>query len=262
MMQLPISLPSGFTLLVKAGDKVSKGGVLAEKKATDEFRLNIAETFAIPIKNARLVLRKAPGDNVEAGELIALKKHLLGFRKKAIFSHIKGTISRFERDTGTLVITATDERVAGSIISPVEGIVTLCDNEKIVIASATQGVSGEKGAGTVGTGELFVLNDSFVQQVTDLKSNNLLYLLDSEAVGKIIIGGNFSREVLLKGIGIGVEGIIGTAIADEDLAYLGKRNQKTPVIQVTPEIAKKIIGWKGKKVSLDGESRTIMFLNA
>lgn len=261
MTDLPISLPPGFTALVKVGDEVTQGNIIAQKTAIEEFRLNIAETLAIPVKKARHALRKSPGESVEAGELVALKKHLFGFKKKAIVSHIKGTVSRFERDSGTLVIVATEEHVAGSIISPVAGTVTLCDNEKIVIASASQGLVGSKGAGEVSTGELFVLNESFVQKVTDIENGNLLYLIGSEAIGKVIIGSSFPREVLLKGIGLGVRGIIGTDIKDEDLEYLIQRNHKTPVIEVKPELAKKIAGWKGKQVSLDGGSRTITFLS-
>jgi hypothetical protein len=67
--------------------------------------------------------------------------------------------------------------------------------------------------------------------------------------------------MLLKGIGLGVVGIIGTEILEEDLEYLETRHHTIPVIEVDSESAKKIASLKGKKVHMDAQVRVILFIS-
>jgi hypothetical protein len=59
---------------------------------------------------------------------------------------------------------------------------------------------------------------------------------------------------------MGSAGIIGITIEDEDIAHLAQRNVGTPVIQISQQDAGRIALWKGKKVFLDGKSKSIVFL--
>ena len=53
---------------------------------------------------------------------------------------------------------------------------------------------------------IYVLEGAFPKTDKDSKESeiSLYYDLDSQAVGKIVIGGEFARDIIIKGIGMGV----------------------------------------------------------
>jgi hypothetical protein len=191
--QLPISLPSGFTPLVKANDKVASGTVLAQKTAVAEHVLSLTDVFSISPNEARKTLLKAPGENVAKGETIAVRKRLFG-KKHVITSNISGVVLRFERDTGNLVIQANSEQVNSTVISPVDGIVTLCDNEKIVVSSPTKGVSGIKGTG----GRFFRFRSLLCRRLQTWKAEICFTLWDQKQSAKFYWAADLHGKCCLK----------------------------------------------------------------
>lgn len=259
MVSLPISLPDGFSPVVTVGDPIKVGETIAQKKIFNEDVINIPAELSVSVKKAKKLLTKKPGDPVQEQEIIAVKHGFLGFGRRLLRSRITGTVSRYERDTGHLVIQTSYEPLTENLVSPVDGTVALCDNEKIVINTDKNILMGTRGSGTTGDGELFILESSLNNE-ENYENANLLYFLDNRAVGKVIVGGCLPREVLVKGVGIGAKGIIGTRIADEDIAYLMQRRLSVPIIEIDPETVKKLQQWKGKKIFLDGDSKSIVLL--
>ena len=128
----------------------------------------------------------------------------------------------------------------------------MCNNNIIVVGADKDFYLGTKGVGESARGEIFILESDI----------SLYYALDSRAVGKIIVGGNFSRELLTKSIGMGVIGIVGTNIIDADIEYLTSRNMLAPIIEVDNTTIEKIIQWKGKKIYLNSLEKQILLLHA
>ncbi len=261
MTALPILLPDGFAPLIKENDSVTIGQPIAQKFIKDEEIINIPKQLSISLSQAKKVVKKNPGERVKKGEVIALKKGFLGMQQEAVISRVEGIVTRYERDTGNLAIRTSRESLTEDIISPVDGIVSMCDNKKIVINTEKNVITGEKSAGTSGEGEVFILEES-LSETNGEENTNLLYFLDSRAIGKIVVGGNLTRDVLVKGIGIGAIGIIGTNIADEDIAHILEKKMETPVIQIEVGKIEPLRLWSGKKAYLDAESKSIVLLHS
>ena len=259
MVKLPILLSTGFVPVVKVNDYVKAGQLVASKAGPKEYIITIPKELSISIDKARKCLKKSPGDAVVVGDVLAVKKSFLGLNEEKIISRVNGIVSRYERDSGNLVIqVGSGVEKVGDVVSPVDGMVVICNNNIIVIGTDKDVYPGTKGIGESATGETFILDGA-------LKGENyisLYYTLDSRAIGKIIVGGNFSRELLIKSIGMGVIGIVGTNIIDADIEYLVRRNMMVPIIEVDNNTIEKIVQWKDKKIYLNSPEKHILLLHA
>lgn len=251
MTSLPVLLPDGFHSIVAIGDTVTVGQVIARNEEKEEEIINIATELGVPLKKVKNVLKKQPGDPVSLGEVIAVKKSFFGFDQDSLVSKVDGIISRYERNTGNLAIRTSGRSVTKNLISPVDGSIALCDNERIVITTDKDVVAGTKSIGKSVTGEVFLLEDTA----------NVLYHLDRRAIGKIVVAGNLTREILSKAIGIGAIGIVGTNISDQDLEYIAQKHQHVPILEIETHAKEVIQTWKNKKIFLDSQSKTIIFLH-
>lgn len=256
MTALPIQLPSGFFPQINVGDTVAVGDVLAQSRGAEEVLINIATQLRIPVPKAKTKLKKIPGDTVVVGEVLAHTKGLLGFSKTEVVSNVAGTVTRYERHTGNLAIRTGSTAQPKMLVSPVAGTISLCDNEKIVIETPKSALVAEAGIGETTTGEVMLLESSFSAG----NQENLLYYLDGRTIGKIVVASFFTREMLLKGVGLGVKGLIGANIAENDLSYLAARKDTIPVLTVGVESLAALKQWQGRKVYLDGGSKSIIFL--
>jgi hypothetical protein len=255
MTALPVLLLSCCVPRVKNGDPVKAGQLIAQRILHKECTINIADELNESCEKARKYINKKPGDNVKAGDVLAVRKNFLGFKERKVVSRVEGIFSRYSRDSGNIFIELTTEADVTDIVSPVDGIVSLCNNDRIVIETDKDILPGRKGAGGNGQGEVFVLE-------TPKSEISLYYALDSRAVGKIIVGRNFQRDLLIKSIGMGVTGIIGTEIEDSDLEYISSRNMQVPLIEVDNDTIEKIIKWKGKKIYLNSLEKLLILLHA
>jgi len=282
-MSLPVSLPEGFVALVKEGDSVTKGQVIAEKSPEEEV-INIPQQLHIPLDKVKNVLKKNPGDEVNVGDEIAVKNGFWG-GDTAIISNVNGVVDRYERMTGNLVIkkAAEDSENAKNVISPVAGVVGLCNNDTIVVETAastsdvaeekieepaasvredfselkevSRSIQGVKGVGGSAEGEVFVLEESFSEQEQDL-----IYALDRRTIDTIVVGDKFTKEMFVKGSSIGVAGFAGTNIDQEDFEYLENKKMSLPVVEVDEDSLKQLVAWKGKTVRIEGEEKVIKLL--
>lgn len=254
MATLPVLFSSGCILRVKKGESVNAGQLIAQEISYKECVINIADEFFESFEKARKYITKKPGDNIKAGDVLAVKKNLFGFKEMKVISRVDGTFSRYERDTGNFFITLAIQNNITDIVSPVDGIVTLCDNDKIVIETDNNVYFGIKGSGGNAQGDVFAL---------EAEGEKSLYgALDSRAVGKIVVRRDFQRDLLIKCIGMGVVGIVGTKISDSDLEYVSSSHIQVPFIEVDNDTIKRILTWKNKKIYLNGLKKLLVLLHA
>jgi hypothetical protein len=256
MPTLNFDLPENYKVLVKEGATVEAGQILAKSEAHVEEFVTVPEHLDVPVKNVGKYIYVGPGDTIKAGDVIAEKKNFFGKVKAAIVSEINGTVLRFERDTGNLIVRNDDVADEGDIISPVEGTVELCNNKEIVIRTDHALTGTRVVSGTKSEGELFVLEESF----SESGAGNVLFYLDSRAVGKIVLGDTFTRDILIKGVGIGTAGFLAKSISDDDIAYLRERNIAMPVMEIDAESIETLRKKHGQKVVIDAQTRTVLFL--
>lgn len=264
MTTLPIIFSPGDNVFVKVNDVVKAGQVIVQKVKRKEFVVNIGDELSVSFDRARKYLRKKPGDKINEGDLIAVKRSFFGLNQDKLISKVSGVFSRYERDTGKLIIVCDTDLTYTDIVSPVDGIVTMCDNDKIVLGTERGIYRGTKGTGGSATGEIFVLDSAFIPEgSTDPESEiSQYYDLDSRAVGKIVVGASFPRDLLIKCIGMEAIGIVGTEISDDVIAYLDQRKMEAPILEVDKATINDILQWKNKKIYLNSREKEIVLLHA
>lgn len=252
MSSLPITVPEGFTTLVAVGDQVIPEQVIARKDAPKEETVNIMEGLNLSRADAKRAVKKNPGEQIIPGDVIAVKKNFFGKAQATIKSNISGTILRYERDTGNLVVRIDQDTSALELISPVAGTVSLCNNKEIVIETHDAVVAGGVALGATGEGTLFVLQESFTG------SDNVLYYLDNRVEEKIVLVKTLTRDMIIKGESIGAAGFVGISITNDDIAYLQQKELTLPVLEISEDIASRIKEWENKKVMIDIPAKAII----
>ncbi|MBI4084838.1 MAG: hypothetical protein HY431_02930 [Candidatus Levybacteria bacterium] len=262
MSTLPIKFPPGFYPKVTKGDTVAIGQILAMKnKQTDEV-VDLPAQLGIDVRDVPRTVKKNPGDSVVPGDILALKKELFG--EKKVISGAAGTVLRFERDKGILIIRVhggnrgTDTKE--TIVSPLDGAVILCNNEEIRIRSDSNGLVGKNGIGPGVEGELVKANGLSRSKSGD-EDDVIAADLTADQIGKIIIGGVFNREVLSKASAMGILGVIASEILEEDLAFLTEKDLPLTAVVFSKEDVQKIAERVGKRVFLNGQGKTVLFLH-
>jgi hypothetical protein len=253
MTSLPIEFPEGFTSLITQGDSVAIGQIIAQKTAPRDEIVNVITALRISRSHAKKTLRKGPGERIKPGDVVAVKKNFFGKEQARIVSQIAGTIIRYERDTGDLVVRIEQEDSELELISPVAGTITLCNNKEIIIETEDAYLSDGVTLGSTGEGTLFILKESF-----DDNSDNSLYFLDSSAKGKIVLVRNLTRDLVIKGESIGVTGFLGTTISNEDIDYLRQKELPIPVIEITQELVSELHSWENKNIMIEVKSKAII----
>jgi hypothetical protein len=254
MTQLPVLIPVGFTTTITAGTVVKVGDTLAEYKSIGEEAINLAEKLQVsPAKVAKMLL-KNPGEKVHVGEILAAKSGF--FASVQIKSKVSGTILRYERDSGKLIIapklgdlTAT---VGDKITAPVEGTVIEIGPAFVTVKTDKNVLSAVRGCGKAVSAELYFLEGK--------REEDLLYRLDSEAIGRIVLTVKTTRELLMKALGIGVAGVIVAEIWDPDLQYYKDKEKDIPLVMLEKDVFERVKGHKEKKVFVNGSEKVVVLL--
>jgi hypothetical protein len=249
MTTLPIHLPEGFTPVISERDVIVSHQLLAQKQTHEDICINVAKELALPPAKVKKMIRKNPGDVVHKGDRLAVYRSLLGVKQRELICNIEGTVLRYERFSGNLLIRKASQSQTEKIISPVAGKISLCNNKRIVIETTQQVILGKNGVGAQTVGSITILEIAH------------LYRLDSLAIGKILVAQHFPRDLLLKAVGIGVSGIIGVHIDQHDIEYLIEKGMQTvPIIQIDQYGFSQIREWEGKKVTMNAETKMIILL--
>lgn len=256
MTSLPIPLPDGFTPLVSAGDIIKAKQPIAEKKSSAHtVTISIPEELGIPPQKAGKTIRKNPGDSLEPGDVIAVKAGFLGMGEQKVLSSVSGKILTYERRSGELTIAVGDDESTKTELyhSPVDGKVTLCDNDKIVVETEKDGIVTTLGYGTHVRGEIVVKpsKEGALPQ----------HEITPDCIDKILVASHLDRDGLLKAIAIGCSGIIVKTFDEGDTTYFEERGSDIPLVQVPEEAFATILKWSGKQAFVDGESKSIVLLH-
>jgi len=254
MTLLPVLLPEGYTSKVAVNDKLAAGQVIAEKKtaaAALENMINVAFFFNIPFQDIPKVLKKNLGDAISEGELLAEQSAGLGKTSKKLISQFSGTITKIDRDNGNVGIRGANEpgkEVSETIISPVDGTVDFCNNEKIVIKTERDTMLALDGIGGEAEGLI-----TFLDEIEETELNIGIQ-------GKIVLAKSIDRVSLFKTIGLDATGVIVKNLRDTDFIDLGLKKITMPVMVVSEEDYKKLIKADGKKIYLNGKDKTIVLI--
>jgi len=250
MTLLPILLPEGYVLKVSVNDKLTVGKVIAEKKSSgNEKIIHVASILNFPPKDISKALKKNLGDGILKGDTVAEKKGNLGMGSKKIISEFSGTVIKIDEENGDLIIReAGEEESPETLISPVEGTVDFCNNEKIVIKTDRNAILAQDGLGGEKEGELLYLEST---QEEDLSS---------VIEGKIILAKTIDKVAVFKAIGLDVSGIITESLENMDFVDLAEKAIITPIMTVSEDDFKKLIKANGKKIYLGGKDKSIVVL--
>jgi hypothetical protein len=246
MTLLPILLSEGFSLKVSAGDKVAAGQVIAEgQTSVQEETLHLAHDLKLVPQKALKTLKKNLGDSVSVGEVLATKKTLLS--SKQIVSKFSGIIARIDAESGDVVIRVTGgTQNLKTIVSPVDGVVDLVDNGKVILKTDKETLMAVDGIGLEAEGEIEYLPDSDETK------------LGVEVKGKILLTKSIDKVYVFKTIGLEAAGIITENLEDIDFVDLEEKRVRMPILEVSEEDFKKLTKVGAKKLYLFGKNKSII----
>lgn len=249
MTLLPVLLPEGFEPKVSVNDKLTAGSIIAQREgSSSENIINIATSLSIPPKDINKFLQKHLGDSVENGEVVATKKGGLGLGSKKVLSEFSGTVVKIDEESGEMHIRGMGKVVTDTLLSPIDGIVDFCNNEKIVIKTDKQAIMVQDSVGKENTGELLLIPDFDQNKLT------------SGIQDKIILVKQIDKISLFKAIGLDVGGVVTEDLIDADFVDLSEKRINVPVMVVTEDSFKKLEKANKKKVFLDVKDKGIVVL--
>jgi hypothetical protein len=253
MSLLPVPIPSGYIISVKVDQKISQGDIIASSEnqnTSSDLVIEIAKDLEADPKKISKIVIKNLGDRIEIGDIIAKKGGVFG--SSEVRSKVSGTLTKLDEDNGTITIKtsqASVQDIAKNIISPVDGEVSVCDNDKVVLKTDKEAILAEASSGETSFGEALYLE----------KGEPEIHDIEGVVSGKILIAKVIDREVISKAIGLGAVGIIGQEISDVTLENLRSKKINTPVLRVSEENFKKIAK-KNEKIMLDSINSIIIKL--
>ncbi len=279
MTTLPVSVPEEYMIVVGKGDHVEQGEVLAKAPApksspVNELILDLVAIYNESPDSVRKYLKKAPGDSIHEGDIIASHSYSLGLKSDQVIAHVDGTIIRFERDSGKLII-QSDKAVGeeledkkDDILSPLAGTIKVCNNDSIVLApdkvidakeeekheeepepEIPKVKAGEKGIGGKATGPLLTLEPEKGNMVQSGE-------ITKETMGKILLLPDIEKEAIAKASAIGVLGILGTDLSNDIFSYVLDRKIDLPIISIDQTLGKKLVKTK-KDITMNGKDQTV-----
>lgn len=180
--------------VVKAGDKVKTGDILATSGSDEKVEIHIAKLLQIKPKDlTKYLLKELPVD-VEANEVIAVKKWLL--KQKRIKSPIAGVLDFLDTDEGTLQIKTKDAE-AGKARAWFEGTIKEVSDNEVVCEVNGLVIKGKSGEGQTVSGKLL-----------SIKGEVDLFNLPIEIDERIIILKSAKSDVVAKADALGALAVI------------------------------------------------------
>ncbi|MBI2026014.1 MAG: hypothetical protein HYT06_01390 [Candidatus Levybacteria bacterium] len=241
MTLLPINLPKNVEILVSKGQKVVVGQTLATTKSFLSNIIHLSD-FGITPQNLKSSLKKNLGDRLQTGDTLASKKKLFGSQK--ILSEQEGTISKIDEQTCDIYV-KTEVGEAKPLISPVEGLIEICNNEQIVIKTIKNAISVSEAFGKDAIGNLECLKSVFLTEAIE---------------GKIIAIEKLTKVLFYKALGLSAIGIITTKLDDLEFEELDEKNIDAALCLVGSKEFRQLEKINGKKILVDVKGKAIIVL--
>jgi hypothetical protein len=210
-------LPVHGNVLVKKGDKVDYGKIVAEAFMTgDPMMIKVA--MHLGVENQEIVdyMVKKVGDPVEANEPVAKYRGFFGLVKKDIPSPVKGVVETISTGSGQVIVRGdpipvnVDAYIPGEVIEVKEGSGAVI-RTKAAIIQGIFGVGGET------HGFLKILVKSNDEVLTADK-------LSPDDKGRVVVGGSLvTLDALKKAVELGVSGVVAGGVGHVDLKdFMGR----------------------------------------
>jgi len=210
-------LPLAGQVLVGLNDDVIATQVVAQTMLPGKiYPMNVAGELGLKAEELQETLKKAEGDSVTKGEVIAQTNGIFGLFKSDFVSPIDGTISQISKKTGQIIF--NDPPIPVEIDAFIKGNITeLYEKEGVKIKTTGVHIQGILGLGGETYGDILMGVDS-PDKILDENS------ITSEMKGKIVISGaKITSKALIKAKEIGISGIISGGFDYQDIRnILGK----------------------------------------
>jgi len=204
-------LPIEGEVLVNEGDQVDAQDIVAQSHMPgDIFPVNLANLLSMPPADVRECVLLKEGNRVEIDQPLAQTKGIFGFLKNTYKSKDAGTVETISDVTGQVIIRG--EPIPIDVKAYLSGkVIEVVPNQGVVIESDISFIQGIFGIGGETYGTIRMVAASHEQ---DLKAD----LITPDMKGCIIIGGGrIWHEAVEKAQKVGVAGIVGGGIDDQDL---------------------------------------------
>ena len=207
-------LPLKGSTNVKVGDMVEQNTIVASTELPGKpVPISAAVKLGVPPNELKDCMLKQAGDDISQDEQIGMAYSFFGLFKTPLISPIRGTIDSISNISGQIILreapipVQVSGYISGEIIDVEEGeAVTVETNAALV--QGIFGIGGEK------VGELV---RAVANRDTILTPDHVL----EDHRDKILIAGNLvTHEAINKAHDVGVLGIIGGGINDQDLKVI------------------------------------------
>lgn len=198
-------LPAPGQVLVGPGETVGPADVVARCQLPGEVRiLDVSQALHVRRDRAAKYVRKSPGDAVQANEVIAVPKGLLGRLRGGLRSPVDGQV--LEVRDGLILIQSASTTY--ELTAHIKGQVSNVMPQRGVVVSAVGAlIQGIWGSGGEAEGVLKVLVDN-PQRPLRARS------IDVSCHGTIVVGGRILDEkVLEQGIEAQVRGVVAGSVS-------------------------------------------------
>jgi hypothetical protein len=204
-------LPLKGEVLVAAGDRVQADTIVARAELPGRVHtLKLSERLGVEPEEVKGLLKKAMGEAVEKGELIAESRGLFGLFRTEVRSPAAGRIEHLSEASGYLSLREhprpleVDAHFAGEVKEIIPG-------EGVLIETEGALVQGIFGVGGESRGKLWVAAGSAEESLRPDQ-------LDGRARGAIIVGGASARgDTLAAAAALGAAGMVVGGLSDSAL---------------------------------------------
>ena len=247
-------IPNGANPKVMEGNMVRQGDTLATVERSDSHELvDVAEALNIPARRVPATLLKREGDLIQMGQDLAVKRILLGLRKKRVVAPIPGLVVRVSN--GKVLLEG--ERSRYDIEATISGRVTMVmPDSHITVETSGAVVQMAWGHGGVLTGTMRVLDN-----LPGLETDPEQFTIDHRGV-IVAIGSPITPEFLEAAIEIQLRGLIGSSMdADlipqvEELEFPVVVSQGFGHFPMSSRVLELLNNFNGREIILDAETAT------
>ena len=216
LMRRRRELPIKGVLLVKEGDHVREGDIVAEALLPGEMRIvRVAEELGVEADEVEKALRVVEGQSIAQGDLLAERRGIFGFFASRVFSPISGMLELISKETGHVAIRAAPQPL--QLSAYLRGkVVETKEARSVTIESEVGFIQGIFGVGGERQGKIHVLDIA----PQDILSEKHLVSIEQ---GDIVVGGCRPSIGVLRSLGeMGAVGLIVGSLDDRTLQeYLG-----------------------------------------
>ena len=195
-------LPLRGEVMVEVGDQVTAMQVVARTELPGAvFPVKAAQEMGVDPGDLPGLVKKAVGDQVSSGEVIAESKGLFGLFRSAVKSPIDGSVEAISKVTGQIIL--NEAPIPVEVSAYVDGeVIEVIPEEGVVVRTYGTFIQGIFGIGGEAHGELAIACDEPSQPLTADR-------VSEEMKDKVIVGGSFADlPAISKAIEVGVAGIV------------------------------------------------------